>query len=82
MLKRKRADGQSGEKSFEKGMDPGDARLLRLAREGKMKRAMTRPAERVDLDTYRRVHSAHSRTTVRERTQNGVGLGCGAAGAY
>ena len=39
-------------KKFRKGMDPTEARLLRLAREGKMKRAMHRPEQKVDLGTY------------------------------
>ena len=37
--------------SFRKGMDPQEARLLRLAREGKMKRAMHRPDERANFNT-------------------------------
>eukprot|EP01044_Picomonas_judraskeda_P003456 COSAG03_NODE_284_length_9420_cov_67.122090_6_plen_395_part_00 len=36
--------------TFSKGMDPQEARLLRLAREGKMKRAMHKPEERANLN--------------------------------
>ena len=37
--------------AFKKGMDPQEARLLRLAREGKMKRAMHKPEERANFNT-------------------------------
>ena len=55
------ADGKDG-KDFRKGMDPTDARLLRLAREGKMKRAMHRPEDKVDLNTYQQRLEAQGRS--------------------
>ena len=45
----KPAEGSTGP-TFSKGMDPQEARLLRLAREGKMKRAMHKPEERANLN--------------------------------
>jgi hypothetical protein len=45
------ASAGSSAPTFAKGMDPQEARLLRLAREGKMKRAMHKPEERANFNT-------------------------------
>ena len=65
VLKKKKSSAAVGSGNdradFRKGMDPSDARLLRLAREGKMKRAMHRPQEKVELNAYQQRLEASGR---------------------